>query len=52
MIEREEEKVRFEWCVKSLPWLVLADKEGIVGAEGFGIEELDEKIGGLSNAKP
>jgi len=30
--------------VKSLPWLILTDKEHIVIAEGFGLDELDEKI--------
>jgi hypothetical protein len=44
MIEGDEEKVRFDWGVKSLPWLILADEKNIVRAEGFGIEELDEKI--------
>jgi len=52
MIEANEEKTRFTWGVKSLPWLILTDKEHVVRAEGFGIGELDEKAGGLSNAKP
>ena len=32
------------WGVQSLPWLILTDKKHIVQAEGFGINELDEKI--------
>jgi hypothetical protein len=44
MIEGEEEKVRFNWGVKSLPWLVLTDKKHIVRTEGFGIDELNVKI--------
>ncbi len=44
MIESDEEKVRFNWGVKSLPWLVLTDKKNVVRAEGFGIDELNEKI--------
>jgi hypothetical protein len=30
--------------VDSLPWLILTDREHVVTAEGFGVEELDEKI--------
>jgi hypothetical protein len=44
MIEKDEEKVRFNWGVKSLPWLILTDQKHIVWAEGFSINELDEKI--------
>ena len=32
------------WGVRSLPWLVLTDKEHVVIAEGFGLGELDDKI--------
>jgi len=31
--------------VRLLPWLILTDKQHIVIAEGFGLDELDEKIG-------
>ena len=44
MIESDEEKIKFNWGVKALPWLILTDKEHIVRAEGFGVEELEEKI--------
>ena len=44
MIQGDEEKTRFAWDVKSLPWLILTGKEHIVRAEGFGLNELDEKI--------
>jgi len=44
MIEADEEKTRFTWGVKSLPWLILTDKKHIVQAEGFAIAELDERI--------
>ena len=37
--------------VKSLPWLVLADEKCIVVAEGFGLDELDDKIKETSIAK-
>ncbi|MBN1975689.1 MAG: hypothetical protein JW787_18795 [Sedimentisphaerales bacterium] len=32
------------WGVKSLPWLILTDKQHKVIAEGFGIADLDEKL--------
>ena len=44
MIQRDEEKTRFNWGVKALPWLILTDKEHIVRAEGFSVGELDTKI--------
>jgi len=44
MIQNDVEKTRFTWGVKALPWLILTDKKRIVQAEGFGINELDEKI--------
>jgi hypothetical protein len=34
--------------VKSIPWLILTDKEHIVSDEGFSITELDEKINSSS----
>jgi len=43
-ITADIEKTRFAWGVRSLPWLILTDKQHIVIAEGFGINELDEKI--------
>ena len=44
MIGTDEEKTRFKWGVRSLPWLILADSEKTVVADGFSINELDEKI--------
>jgi len=44
IIADQEEQIRFNWGVKSLPWLILTNKEHIVQAEGFGINQLDEKI--------
>ena len=43
MVEGDEEKTRFTWGVRSLPWLILTDKHHIVQAEGFNINELDGK---------
>jgi hypothetical protein len=42
------EKGRFEWGARSLPWLILADKNHRVVAEGFPVEELDAKLKGLA----
>ena len=47
IIQGEEEKTRFAWGFRSLPWLILTDKEHVVRAEGFSINELDEKIATL-----
>ncbi len=44
MVEGDSEKIRFTWGIKSLPWLILTDKQHIVTAEGFSLDELDEKI--------
>jgi hypothetical protein len=47
MIEGEEEKTRSAWGVRSVPWLILTDKRHVIRAEGFGINELNEKIAAL-----
>ncbi len=51
IITGEEKKARFNWGVKSLPWLILTDNQHTVTAEGFGIDELDEKIKEVQNAE-
>jgi hypothetical protein len=38
------ERTLFSWGVKSLPWLILTDKQHTIIAEGFGLDELDEEI--------
>ena len=40
----DEDKTRFSWGVKSLPWLILTDKNHVVVAEGIALSELDLKI--------
>jgi protocatechuate 3,4-dioxygenase beta subunit len=40
----EAEEIRFAWAAKALPWLVLADTNHLVTAEGFGVDALDSKI--------
>ncbi|MFB0554842.1 MAG: hypothetical protein ACETWQ_16175, partial [Phycisphaerae bacterium] len=44
MVRGDEEKTRFSWGVQSLPWLILTDGNHIVTAEGFVVNELDEKM--------
>jgi hypothetical protein len=44
MVQGDVEKTRFNWGVKSLPWLILTDSKNIVRAEGFGLDELEKKI--------
>ncbi len=44
MIQDDEEKIHRNWGIRSLPWLILTDKEHIVTAEGFSIGELYERI--------
>ena len=52
IVQGDDEKTRFAWGVRSLPWLILTDRKHVVRAEGFGINDLNEKIGGIENAKP
>jgi hypothetical protein len=44
MVLNDEQAIRFTWGVKSLPWLILTDKQHIVRAEGFSLAELDDKL--------
>ncbi len=49
MVQGDEEKARFNWGVRSLPWLILTDRKHVVTAEGFGVNELNERIGKKRN---
>jgi hypothetical protein len=44
IVQGDEEKTRFAWGIKSLPWLILTDTERVVSAEGFNVNELDGNI--------
>jgi len=44
MVQGDEEKTRFAWGVKSLPWLILTNAKRIVRAEGFGLGDLDKQL--------
>jgi len=41
-IKAEIEKLRLEWGIQSLPWLILTDHEHIIVSEGFQLGELDD----------
>ena len=47
-IEADVAEARFAWGVRSLPWLILTDRERVVRAEGFPLRELDENIKEIS----
>ncbi len=51
MVQGDVEKSRFAWAVRSLPWLILADRKHVVTAEGFGVNELNERIGDMTNVE-
>jgi len=40
----DQTRLRLDWGVQSLPWLILTDREHVVRAEGFALSELDGKI--------
>jgi hypothetical protein len=42
--EPEPVKVRQQWAVRSIPWLILTDTDGIVTAEGFDLDQLSAKL--------
>jgi len=45
MINGDAESTKLTWGVKSLPWLILTDREHIIiRAEDFGLDELDKKL--------
>ena len=44
MVRGDEEKTKFAWGVRSLPWLILTDSKHVVTAGGFGLTELNAKI--------
>jgi len=44
VFQGDEEKTRFAWGVRYFPWLILTDKQHVVTAEGFTLDELNEKL--------
>jgi len=47
----DEEKVRFNWGVKSMPWLILTDQGHVMRAEGFDLGDLEEKVREIKNVE-
>lgn len=39
-----DDKTRLNWGIKSLPWLILTDRKNVVKAEGFALNELNDRI--------
>ncbi len=48
IVQSDGEKTRFDWGVRSLPWLILTNRKHIVRAEGFSLTEIDEKISAIA----
>jgi len=46
MVEGDINETRYSWSVQSLPWLILTDRNHVVTAEGFTLNELNDKIKG------
>jgi protocatechuate 3,4-dioxygenase beta subunit len=44
MVGEDEEKTLENWGVNGLPWLILTDKEHVVTAEGFSLNELNDML--------
>jgi hypothetical protein len=51
MVQGDEKETRFSWGVKSLPWLILTDRQHIVRAEGFALNELNDRIKEVAEAE-
>lgn len=49
LVTENRKEVKWATDVESVPWLILADKNGRVHAEGFTLEELDTRLKELSN---
>jgi hypothetical protein len=47
----DEEAIKYSWGVRSLPWLILTDRKGVVKAEGFGLNELAARVAELIDAE-
>jgi len=44
MIQGDTEKASLSWGIKSLPWLILTNKEQVITAEGLNLLELDAQL--------
>ena len=44
MVQNDAKKIKFNWGIQALPWLILADRNRVISAEGFSLSELNDKI--------
>ena len=44
----EQDRILFAWNVQSLPWLILTDRNHIVKARGFPMQELDTQLANVT----
>ena len=44
IVQDDEMKTHFDWGIKALPWFILTDCEHEVVAEGFALQELNDKL--------
>jgi protocatechuate 3,4-dioxygenase beta subunit len=44
IIQADEEQSRFNWGIKSQPWLILTDKNHVVRSEGIRVENIDDLL--------
>jgi beta-lactamase regulating signal transducer with metallopeptidase domain len=44
VVRGDAEKTKYDWGVRALPWLILADRDRVISAAGFGLSELYDKI--------
>jgi peroxiredoxin len=44
IVQGDEEKIHLAWGVKSLPWLILTNREHQVVAEGITLQVLEDKL--------
>jgi internalin A len=44
IVPSDFKKTRFNWGVKSLPWLILTDENHVVSSSGFSLAELDSNV--------
>ena len=49
IIEDDIEMIRYNWGIKSLPLLILTNKQHIVTSEGFSVNELEDKLKEITN---
>jgi|GEM_PF-2364685 len=45
------DRIRFEWGVKGLPWLILTDSRHVVTAEGVALADLETEVGEMGEHK-